>query len=149
MTQRQIENLIIYHIHRISRQWGRQSAHLYEREFGLKLSEVWVLQLIGDFPETTVSQLTGRSHMDKPAISRAVSGLERKNLVVKKSQSEDRRIFNLALSPAGRDIYMKVVPLREERQKRLEERLDAMDREALFRAFDKIYAQLDQELSDE
>lgn len=149
MTGKNIENLIIYHIHRISRQWGRQSANLYEREFGLKLSEVWVLQLIGDFPDTTISQLTGHSHMDKAAISRAVSGLERKKLVTRLAYPDDRRLFRLALSAAGQEVYAKVVPLREGRQKRLEARLDAGDRAALFRAFDKIYAQLGSEVADD
>jgi len=149
MTEKSIENLIIYHIHRISRQWGRQSAILYEREFGLKLTEVWVLQLIGDFPEATISQLTRHSHMDKAAISRAVRGLEQKELVVRLAPPDDRRLFLLTLSPSGLEIYAKVVPLREERQKRLVENLNASERAALFRTFDKIYAQLGSEAADD
>ena len=149
MTDHRVDALIIYHIHRISRQWGRQSALLYEREFGLKLSEVWVLQLIGEFPDATMSRLTEHSHMDKAAISRAVGGLERKGLVERLADPEDRRLFRLNLTKAGLAIHARVLPLREARQRRLEDSLDAEDRAALFRAFDKIYAQLAEDAADD
>ena len=69
--------------------------------------------------------------MDKVAISRSVSRLEQRGLLIRQVAAADRRRSELCLSEAGKAIYEEIVPLARAFEQRLLDSLDAQQRAQL------------------
>jgi len=67
-----------------------------------------VLGRYGAMPAHGVIEHTA---MDKVRVSRAVAGLLAAGRVTRRADANDRRRAILDLTPAGRDVYLQIVPL--------------------------------------
>ena len=76
----------------------------------------------------TAKAVGAHSHMHKTKVSRAVSELERRKLVVRRENRADRREAFLSLTAAGRAIYQDLAPGALEFARRLFETIDPADR---------------------
>lgn len=93
---------------RISRDFSRR----YREEFGLSIPEWRVLAHLAQAKEPlSVREIHQRVDMDKSKISRAAARLERNGLVTKRENPQDRRLVDLELTEAGRDLYAAITPI--------------------------------------
>ncbi|MER5713942.1 MarR family transcriptional regulator [Streptomyces sp. NPDC002132] len=83
---------------------------------GLGASDFEVLDILaaeaprqGD--QCRVQNLVGRVHLSQSALSRLIGRLEKDGLVERSVCVEDRRGVWVALTPKGRDLHTKVLPL--------------------------------------
>lgn len=86
-------------------------AQLYVDRFGMSRQEWRILAWLGKH-RTMQSKEVGRSAgLDKMQLSRAVAQLTKKKLVAVARDAGDRRGHVLTLTPQGRAVYDKIVPL--------------------------------------
>ena len=59
-------------------------------------------------------ELAERTFKDKPSTTRILNLLEKKKIVVRRRDAEDRRVMHVFLTKAGRDLKGKLIPCAEE-----------------------------------
>ncbi|WP_062520125.1 MarR family winged helix-turn-helix transcriptional regulator [Demequina silvatica] len=80
---------------------------------GLTAFEFTLLEALDEAPahRLRLSALASRTNATLPRLSRVVTGLERKGLVVRAACAEDGRAFNAVLTDAGADAFADARPL--------------------------------------
>ena len=66
-----------------------------------------VISVNNEQPQSNLAELTGR---DKTTFTRNIKTLERKELVVRKSSSTDKRVKLVCITPKGRDLMDRAMP---------------------------------------
>lgn len=94
---------------RVSRAFERR----YMAEAGLSVPEWRVMAHLSQTGEVSVREIQARVDMEKSKVSRAASRLEEQGLVTKLENPEDRRLVSLSLTPAGRAVMDRLIPLAE------------------------------------
>ncbi|MFG1481062.1 MarR family winged helix-turn-helix transcriptional regulator [Xanthobacter sp. V4C-4] len=115
-------------------------AQLYADRFGISRAEWRVLAALGANGAMAAKDISAYSTLDKMQVSRAVARLEEADLITRAADDADRRAKILTLTPAGRTLFRKIVPLAQAREHDLLQDLDAGEREVLERAMDKVLA---------
>ncbi len=92
---------------RISRAFERR----YSAEAGLSVPEWRVLAHLSQQGEVSVREIEARVDMEKSKVSRAASRLEEQGLVAKLVNPDDRRLVSLSLTPEGRAVMDRLIPI--------------------------------------
>lgn len=117
---------------------SRTMAELYAQRFSLTRHEWRVLAALANHERATATDVAGYSTLDKMQVSRAVAGLEERGLIARGEGRADRRTKLLKITPAGRALFGKIVPLVLERQEWLLDVLSADERAVLDGAMDRL-----------
>jgi DNA-binding MarR family transcriptional regulator len=86
----------------------------------------------------TGKAIGAHTHMHKTKVSRAVALLEKRRLLVRRSNRADMRESFLSLTAGGRAMYEELAPHAIEFAQRLTEILTPADREAFDRAVKQL-----------
>lgn len=100
---------------RVSRAFERR----YMAEAGISVPEWRVMAHLSQEGEVSVREIEARVDMEKSKVSRAASRLEEQGLVVKLANPGDRRLVSLSLTPKGRAVMDRLIPLAAEFQAEL------------------------------
>lgn len=106
--------------------------------FGLSIGEWMVLAAVSETPNLTSKAIGVRCNMHKTKMSRAVSALERRNLISRSTNRMDMREVLLRLTPQGHGLYAQCAPPMVNFLRRLDEAMDASDRDALERCLARL-----------
>ena len=135
-----LDRYFTYRLNMLSKLNDMASHELYQTEAGLNLAEARCLACIGSHPHVTVKQLAFEANLDKGTASRAAQALVELGLAQKSSNPDDGRCVRLALTPAGRVRWDKVMPLIAERNHELMDCLDESERVALLDMLERMLA---------
>lgn len=113
-------------------------GEIYANKFELTASEWRVLAIIEREKHITSRDIVIAATIDKVAVSRAVARLEDKNYVKRTSNPDDRRCLVLTLSPAGIELFNKMVPYFLQAEEQILSGLDPESRKTLFKLLKKI-----------
>ncbi len=113
-------------------------SQIYADRYKIGIPEWRVLVTLGQYGMMTAKAVGVHSHMHKTKVSRAVALLERRKLVMRRTNRADLREAFLSLAPAGRDIYSELTPTAMDFSHQLMDTIDAADRAALDRALAKL-----------
>ncbi len=114
----------------------RRTASLaYRREFHLASSEWRILVLTGEFAPLSHGELTDLASLDKGQLSRGVTALVDRGLLIR---TRNRRQAQIELSPAGRDLFARIMALAEERNRQLTRGIPEADVDTFFRTVDQM-----------
>jgi DNA-binding MarR family transcriptional regulator len=83
-------------------------------------------------------EISAASRMDAGLISRALRALEMRGLLAIERSDADRRVARATLTPAGMDLYTRVLPAMRRRQEDLLDALTPAERGSVFRIIDKL-----------
>lgn len=86
-------------------------AERYRREFGLTIPEWRVLAHLAQSEQVSVREIQARVDMDKSKVSRAAARLEASGLIEKRENPDDRRLLDMRLTPKGRELIARIVPI--------------------------------------
>lgn len=89
----------------------RSLASLFENRYGISLPEWKVLAIIRHKPGLSAVAVARLAQMDTVAVSRAVTKLLDRDLVMRELDTEDRRRSVLDVSPEGRELHDQIAPL--------------------------------------
>lgn len=106
----QLENFLPYRLAVLSAVVTRGLAGIHERH-GLGPVEWIALMTLGEAGPMTATALGARNRMHKTRVSRAVTSLLRRELIVRTPNPTDMRKVSLRLSASGRSMYEESVPL--------------------------------------
>ena len=84
------------------------------------------------------SELAAATYRDRPNVSRILAGLERRGLVERRTDPEDRRKTRIYLTTRARDVVSATAPVASRTRDRLYEGLDRAELDALRRALRTI-----------
>lgn len=87
-----------------------QIKKIYEDEFRLSMWEWRVIAILGEDDGLTSTAISERAFMDKPMVSRTVTSLQNRGLLLRTRDRKDRRREPLILTSQGREIYDVVAP---------------------------------------
>ena len=92
-------------------------------ESGLTVAEWRVMAQLSVVAENTVRELASQAWVDRAEVSRAVASLERRGLLVRHANAQDRRSPRFSLTPAGRALGDEFRPRWRTLQKHMADRL--------------------------
>lgn len=118
-------------------------SQVYLDRFDLSRAEWRVLAALGVQQEMAAKDIGPYSTLDKMQVSRAIARLEEGGLVRREDDTGDGRAKIVCLTPAGRALYNKIVPLARAREAYILEALDPAERDALRRAMERLQQRAD------
>ena len=134
-----IRDLLSYRLHTVVNLLSRGAELRYRREFGVSLWEWRSIALLGgaDAP-VSLNELARAAGIDKSQMSRVVSGLAKRGIVVREADSADGRGVRLALSKPGRKLYCGLIRAAAERDHAFNECLSERKRQVFEKALAKL-----------
>jgi DNA-binding MarR family transcriptional regulator len=112
-------------------------AERYRAEFGLTIPEWRVLAHLAGEDAVSVREIHARVDMDKSKVSRAAARLEEAGLIEKREHADDKRLVDMRLTEAGRDLIGRIVPIADGFQADVQARLGP-DAEAFRRGLVRL-----------
>jgi DNA-binding MarR family transcriptional regulator len=136
-----IRDLLSYRIHRLANALSRGAARRYRESFGVSLMEWRTLALLGDFAPMALKELSRHSGLDKSQVSRVVSTLVARGLILRATGRDDGREIALRLSASGRRTFQGLMDAAHARDEAFLNVLGPEERETLDRAIGKLLAE--------
>lgn len=127
----ELERFLPYRLSVLSNIVSQAIASAYERRFDLSIPEWRVMAVVARYPGISAVDVVARTAMDKVAVSRAVNRLVEAGRLLRRNDATDRRRVQLQLSPAGRAVYRKVVPVARSYEQNLESVLSERELDVL------------------
>lgn len=133
-----LEKFLPYRLSVLSNRVSNAIAQAYGQRFELTIPAWRVMAILGRFPDLSAAELVEQTAMDKVAISRAVSVLFKNDYITRSEDPADRRRQVLNLSPLGREVYERIVPLAQQYENDLMGSLSAEERQQLDSIIEKL-----------
>ncbi len=112
----------------------RSVAALFEERYRITLPEWKVLAIIQGKPGLSAVAVARLAQMDTVAVSRAVTKLLDRGLVIREIDSEDRRRSVLDVSAEGRELHDQITPLASKLEASLLEELTEEEQRVFVKA---------------
>jgi DNA-binding MarR family transcriptional regulator len=137
-----IKDLLSYRLHMVANLLSRGAELRYRREFGVSLWEWRTVALLGAVTEPlSLNHLAHAAGIHKSQMSRVVSGLTKRKLVVRATNADDGRGVHLTLSKAGRKVYDGLIGAAAERDAAFRNCLTSNEKVTLEKALSKLAGQ--------
>lgn len=133
-----------YRLSVLQQEVSRLIATAYTGKYRLMRHDWRVMAALGSDQPLSAHEVCDRTNMDKVQVSRAISRLLARGLVVRAQDAEDRRRWNLHLTPRGDAIYRDIVPLARAREADLLDALSDSEIRQLDKLIDKLYRRASQ-----
>ena len=133
-----LKEFLPYRLSIVTNRISASFARLYSEKFNLSIPEWRVMAVLGQQPGLSADEVCGETEMDKVPVSRAVSKLLSKGLLMRNFSGQDRRRSILHLSEAGYGMYAQIVPLALTYEAELKAALTAEEQSQLDVLLDKL-----------
>nr|WKF56073.1 Multiple antibiotic resistance protein MarR [Paraburkholderia busanensis] len=133
-----LEQFLTYRLHVLNKLAERGIGERYQDKLGVSLSEARVIASVGSFGPFSIMELARHANLDKSQASRAAEALIRQGLVQREPSAEDGRVVLVSLTPEGRALYRKVMPIARKWNSDLFACLDEQEKLAFGHALDRI-----------
>ncbi len=134
-----LEEFLPYKLVRTAEQIADSFAELYQEEFGISRSEWQIIANLGVRKNVIARELAELIQLDKVKISRTVTVLEEKKLIIKSPVEGDLRATQLSLSKEGAELYERLVPKAIEWENHILDGLTGTQHRDLCRILDILY----------
>jgi DNA-binding MarR family transcriptional regulator len=111
---------------------------MYSETFGISVVDWRIIAILGTHSPLSAKSLAELTGMDPVGVSRAIDQLTNRKLVLRRTDSADRRRIALNLSSKGLEIYNQVVPYLYASETALVSELSADDASTLRRIMDRL-----------
>lgn len=111
---------------------------MYSETFGISVVDWRIIAILGTHSPLSAKSLAELTGMDPVGVSRAIDQLTNRKLVLRRTDSADRRRIALSLSSKGLEIYNQVVPYLYASETALVSELSVDDALALRRIMDRL-----------
>ena len=135
-----VTDLLSFKIFRLSNQVGKLAEAAAQQEAGLSLPEHRCLSVIAKYRATTVTDICAASQIDKAWVSRTVTRLQDKGLVVAGLDPNDGRRTLYNITRKGKQLAAKLLQKSRERQASFFSGFSLQDTQQLMQMLEKIEA---------
>jgi DNA-binding MarR family transcriptional regulator len=137
-----IRELLSYRLHEVANLLSRGAELRYRREFGVSLWEWRTIALLGGATEPlSLGDLAHAAGIHKSQMSRVVSKLAKRKLIVRDANSQDGRGVHLTLSKTGRKLYAGLIDAASQRDRAFRGCLTRDEKQAFEAALAKLAGQ--------
>jgi DNA-binding MarR family transcriptional regulator len=133
-----LEKFLPYQLNVVASLTSQALSRVYSRRYGIGVPEWRVLVTLGQYGVMTGKTIGAHTHMHKTKVSRAVALLEKRKLLVRRTNRADMREAFLSLTAAGRAMYEELAPHALDFVRKLTEILEPRDRDAFDRALKQL-----------
>jgi DNA-binding MarR family transcriptional regulator len=133
-----LERFLPYRLNVLASLTSNALAQIYAERFGLSIPAWRVVATLGQYEYRTARDIAAHGVMHKSTVSRAVSALEERGLIVRRPNKDDRREELLALTSEGQGIYGALAPEALAFEERLLSVLDPREQELLVSLVDRL-----------
>jgi len=105
-----VNDLLNYRLNRLMASSGAMVTLLCEGCYGITRREWRMISILATHGTMSPSELAERAHLDRPRVSRYITDLVRKKLLVREGVSEDKRRARIAITKRGEEIYAELFP---------------------------------------
>ena len=133
---------ILIALRRIMRAVDQHSKQL-ERRIGLTVPQILVLQAVGEAGSLQISKLAQRVSLSQATVTSILDRLERKKLLSRKRNSQDRRVVTVSLTAQGARQIENLPGLLQENFVERFDGLEPWEQTMLTAAVQRIAAMLD------
>jgi DNA-binding MarR family transcriptional regulator len=138
----EIRDLLSYRVHMVANLLSRGAELRYRREFGVSLWEWRTIALLGAADEAlSLGHLAHAAGIDKSQMSRVVSGLAKRRIVLREAHPGDGRGVHLTLSKPGRRVYQGLIRAASQRDEAFRNCLSLKEKDVFERALTKLAGQ--------
>ena len=135
----EIRELISYRLHTVANLLSRGAELRYRRDFGVSLWEWRSIALLGAVTEPlSLNHLAHAAGIHKSQMSRVVSGLTRRKLVLRAANGRE---VALTLTKPGRRLYEGLIRAASERDETFNRCLSMNEKQVLYRCLAKLAGQ--------
>ncbi|WP_127106560.1 MarR family winged helix-turn-helix transcriptional regulator [Pararhodobacter zhoushanensis] len=106
-----LNDFLPYRLNAAASRISRAFADRYREEFGISIPEWRVLAHLHQSGDVSVRDIEARVDMEKSKVSRAASRLEASGYITKAVNTVDRRLLVLRLTPEGKALVARVLPV--------------------------------------
>lgn len=133
-----LERFLPYRLNVLASLTSNALAQIYAERFGLSIPAWRVIVTLGQYGHRTARDIAAHGVMHKSTVSRAVSALEQRGLIVREPNQDDRREERLELTVEGREIYEALAPEALAFEERFISVLTAEEQETLVSLIDRL-----------
>src|SRR3954469_7601384 len=127
----------------IANKLSRSATALYQKRFGVNVTEWRILALLAIEPAISAARICQVIGYDKGPVSRTLTVMQARGLVRIGSDEHDGRTHAISLTAKGEATHDRVIALALERERRLLSCLDDDERELLIKLLGRIHGNLD------
>jgi DNA-binding MarR family transcriptional regulator len=137
-----LEDFLSLRVSILAKLLERRLARLLGEHCGLAVTEYRVLAVVAMRPRATVRDIAARTFVDKAQVSRVATVLEKQDLIRRSTSGTDRRSPEFTVTPSGRALMNRIVPLCTQRERDLNDHLGAESAMALAAAVQSLTGML-------
>jgi DNA-binding MarR family transcriptional regulator len=138
-----LERFLPYRLSILSNKVSAIIAGTYHDKFALSITEWRIMAVLGEHEGISADEVSARTQIEKSILSRAISKLLQRNLILREFDSNDRRRSKLTLTGMGLSVYDEIVPVSVEYEQKLLKCFDAEEQEQLSELIDRLYQHAD------
>ena len=127
----------------IANKLSNSATAYYQRNFGVNVTEWRIMSLLAIEPGIPASRICHVIGFDKGPVSRTLSVLQKRGLVMIRTAPDDGRTHSISLTAKGRVTHDKVIAAALERERRLLSVLKKDEREVLIDLLRRVHGNLD------
>src|SRR3954462_14692883 len=116
----------------IANKLSRSATVVYQKRFGVNVTEWRILSLLAIEPEISAARICHVIGFDKGPVSRTLAGMEERGLVSIRTDPKDGRSHSISLAVKGREIHDQIIGIALDRERRLLSCLSAAEQEVLI-----------------
>ena len=133
-----LEQFLPYQLTILATLVSQALSRVYARRYRIGVPEWRVLVTLGQFGVLNGKAISAHTYMHKTKVSRAVALLEKRRLLVRRTNRTDMRESFVSLTAPGRAMYEELAPHALDFAHRLMEILSPSDRDAFNRALQQL-----------
>jgi DNA-binding MarR family transcriptional regulator len=133
-----LEQFLPYQLNLVASLVSQALSRVYARRYRIGVPEWRVLVTLGQFGVMNGKAIGAHTHMHKTKVSRAVTLLEKRKLLVRRTNRADMRESFVSLTGPGRAMYEELAPHALDFAERLMEILNPSDRDAFNRGLQQL-----------
>lgn len=137
-----LDEWVAYRFGLIAARIGSIGQSAYQKKHGLSPGEWRILAVIARYEPCSAAEVSRRSRLEPPKISRAVETLVTAGLILRDKDPQDQRRAVLTLTSGGRSLYTEIAIRAVRFEEYVTSTLTAREKEVLWRAVTKIDQQI-------
>ncbi len=138
-----LEEFFPYRLSVLAQDVSESVAEIYTGKFKLKRAEWRVVAALGQHQPMSAKAITAHTCMEKMPVSRAITVLKDRGLVVQAVDDRDRRYSQLSLTESGMALYNEIVPWVLGREQALLDEFDSQERALIESLFERLHRRVD------
>lgn len=135
-----LERYLPYRLSILSNKVSGLVARSYKDKFALSVTEWRIMAVLGEYPDVSADEISVKTQIEKSLISRAISKLLKRQLIVREVSKEDKRRSQISLSASGYSVYEEIVPCSLHNENELLSCLSEQEQTLLSELIDRLYA---------